>query len=143
MMMVHYKKTQISDQGIFRSLHAQLGHGNDGIPAVAHVSNVLFSELGQLSGGKLSSFSHDLAAVSGGKPWKTHSLAQGGGMFDISASGLATDLLQGAGRYIGQSIRSGALTGGDPLRGGSGRASHGQVLGDLAGMVMRSVGRDI
>ena len=139
---MHYKKAQISDGGVFDGLRGQLGHGNFNVPSASTSSDILFTELEQLSGSKLSQFSRSLSATFGAKPWKIRKAKPEGGFLGISASGIEDSFIKSSEFYIKQVLRS-QIGGDSSLRSSSGSSSQGQALADFAQLLSRSISRNM
>lgn len=135
---MHYKKSEISGGEVFTGLRGELGGQAWNVPALGKTSDVLFMELGQLSGGMMAGFSHSISATFGAKPWKVRSLEENG-LF--SADAIIENIQSAAEDYFKQMVRS-QIGPASPLRGKSGGVSGGQSMADFAAFFSRAVSRN-
>jgi len=140
---MHYKKTQISSGSVFDALHSQLGNRNrSGNSSLVRHSDVMYEQLNQLSGARLSQFSKNLSARFGTAPWKSRKQQAEGDFLGLSIDSLKEEWIRSVESYVKQTVRDG-LSQVYPLRASSGTASRGQALADFAKLLSRDIGRNL
>lgn len=138
---MHSTKTQTDGSIIFNRLQAQLRRQHPAsLPAAARQTEVLWTQLDQLSGARMAQFHRSLTARFGTAPWKHRDSRDEDAVSLLTADGLRDAWLRSLESALRQSLRR-ELADILPQRRGR-EASAGQAIADAAQLLTRMAGRN-